>query len=401
VPHRILLLQNEIRGYAWGSRTALAELTGRSSPAPGPEAELWMGAHPGAPSKLSPEGAEIGLDAWIRRDPDGVLGAEVARRFDAELPFLLKVVAPDRALSIQAHPDAEQAREGFARENAAGLTLDAPNRNYRDCHHKPEIVCALTPFDAMCGFRPIDEIVAGVGALSLPGLREALAALEADRSRRGLADFFRGVMTRSAEARTALAHQVAEQAARGAGDADTCRCAVWLAEQYPGDPGVLAPFLLNAVRLEPGEALFLPAGELHCYLSGVAMEAMANSDNVLRGGLTPKHMDVPELLRTLSFRDGRPPVLRPRQLAPGLAVYDTPVAEFELAVLRPRPDRPVRCTGRSSVEILFCAEGEAQLLDDRREVVALPRGAAALVPAAVPTLLVEGDAKLFRAGVPG
>ena len=395
----IHLLRNQIRSYAWGSHTALAELTGRASPTAEPEAELWMGAHPGAPSKLVTGRGELPLGDWIREDPVAVLGSEVSRRF-GELPFLFKVVAPDRALSIQCHPNAEQAREGFARENAVGLAPDAPNRSYRDPHHKPELVCALTPFDALCGFRPIDEILDGLAALELPALREVLAAFAADRTQRGLARCFRAVMTRSRDERALLADQVAEAAGRGAGEAEACQRAVSLAQEYPGDAGVLAPFLLNPLQLAPGEALFLPAGELHCYLRGMAVELMANSDNVLRGGLTPKHVDVPELLRTLSFRSGRPTLLRPRELAPGNDVYDTSVDEFQLTVLRPRPQRPVSCRDHGSVAILFCAEGSASLAGEGAAPLALARGAAALVPASLQGLRVEGDAVVYRAGVP-
>ncbi|MDJ0849917.1 MAG: mannose-6-phosphate isomerase, class I [Myxococcota bacterium] len=398
---QIHLLSNPIRDYAWGSRQALAELTGRPAPAPGPEAELWMGAHPSSPSTVRSGEGEVPLDAWIRRDPSALLGAAVAERFGGELPFLFKVVAPDQALSIQSHPDAAQAREGFARENAAGMPLDDPARSYRDPHHKPELVCALTPFEALCGFRPIGEIQGGVAALGLPSLRQALAALGRDRTRRGLARFFGDVMTRAPEARRELAHEVAEEAARGAGEPRACALVVSLAKQYPGDPGVLAPLLLNQIELAPGEGLFLPAGELHCYLRGTAVEVMANSDNVLRGGLTPKHVDVPELLRTLSFRSGRPPVLRPCERAPGEAVYEAPVAEFHLSVLRPEPGRPVVCEAAHSAEILFCAEGAAEIVDlGRNERTPLARGAAAFVPACAASHRLEGRATVYRVGVP-
>ena len=220
-------------------------------------------------------------------------------------------------------------------------------------------------------------------------------------SRAGLARFFADIMTRAPGERSELAQQVAVEAARGSGEPAACERTVWLAEQYPGDPGVLAPFLLNVIELEPGEALFLPAGELHCYLRGMAIEAMANSDNVMRGGLTLKHVDVPELLRTLSFRDTRPAVLRPREVAPGEAVYDTPAPEFRLSVLRPVPERSVACAGEGKAAILLCTEGAAQLVDEAHdERVPLPRGAAAFVPAALSRYRVEGEATVYRAAVP-
>jgi len=403
-PPSVHLLHNTIRDYAWGSRSALAELMGRPAPTPRPEAELWMGAHPGAPSRLRAGDGECGLDAWIARDPARVLGAGVGERFGGELPFLFKVVAPDEALSIQTHPGAAQAREGFERENAAGMAPDAPNRSYRDPHHKPEIVCALTPFEAMCGFRAVPEILEGLGGLALPELEPALASLRQAPDRHGLARFFEGVMTRAPAERSRLARQAAEAAGAAleratGGDTDACRCAVGLAEQYPGDPGVLAPFLLNLLELAPGEALFLPAGELHCYLRGVAVEAMANSDNVLRGGLTPKHVDVPELLRTLTFGTGAPPVLRPREVAPGEGVYDAPVAEFRLSVLHPTSGRSVPRRELGSAEIVLCTAGTARLVEESGASTALERGSSVFVSAGG-HYVAEGDATLYRVDVP-
>jgi mannose-6-phosphate isomerase len=398
---RVRLLRNPIRDYAWGSKTALAELTGRPSPASGPEAELWMGAHPAAPSLVWDDAGWVSLIEWIRRAPVAMLGAETAERFGPQLPFLFKVLAPERALSVQAHPDAVRARAGFERENAAGLARDDPRRNYRDPNPKTELVCALTRFEALCGFRAVQEIVEGLGALGLDSLERALAELSASPDRDGVARFFADLMTRSPEARTRIAGEVAAAAERGAGDTETREWIVALAREHPRDVGVLAPALLNPVSLGPGEALFLPPGEIHTYLRGLAVEIMGSSDNVLRGGLTPKHVDVPELLATLTFRQGPAPVLRPRPVAPGEAVYDTPAREFALSVLRPSAGAAVVSAGTHSAEILFCAEGEAAVRDlERGEVLPLPRGAAAFVPAAVERYRVEGQAAVFRAGVP-
>jgi mannose-6-phosphate isomerase len=398
---RVRLLRNPIRAYAWGSTTALAELTGRPFPASGPEAELWMGAHPAAPSLVCDDAGRVSLLEWIRRAPVAMLGAEAAARFGAQLPFLFKVLAPECALSIQAHPDAARAREGFERENAAGLAGDDPRRNYRDPNPKSELICALTRFEALCGFRAAEEIVEGLGALGAASLDQALAELRASPGRDGIARFFADVMRRPPEGQARIAREVAEAAGRGAGDAQTREWIVELAREHPRDVGVLAPVLLNLVSLGPGEALFLPPGEIHAYLRGLGVEIMGNSDNVLRGGLTRKHVDVPELLATLTFRQGPAPVLRPRPVAPGEAVYDTPAREFVLSVLRPSSSSSVGSAGPHSAEILFCAEGEAAVRDlARDEVLPLPRGAAAFVPAAVERYRVEGQAAVFRAGVP-
>jgi mannose-6-phosphate isomerase len=398
---RIRLLRNPIRDYDWGSRTALAELMGRPSPAPHPEAELWMGAHPAAPSEVFEDSGWVSLVEYIRRAPREVLGPEVAAAFGGELPFLFKVLAPERPLSIQTHPDAEQARAGFARENDAGLALDDPRRSYRDPNPKPELICALTRFEALCGFRPLPEILDGVGALRAASLEAALADLRDTPGPEGLARFFGEIMTRPPDERRRIAEEVAEAADRGQGNPAVLRWARELAGQYPGDVGVLGPLLLNHVELAPGQALFLAAGELHSYLCGVGVELMANSDNVLRGGLTPKHVDVPELLKTLSFRPGRPPILEPRPVSAGEAVYETPAHEFVLSVLRPAAGAGVESRNRRCVEILFCAEGQAEVRDAKRtKAMVLPRGAAALVPGVVECYRVEGHATVFRAGVP-
>jgi len=394
---RIRLLRNPIRHYAWGSRTLLADLMGRSSPSDEPEAELWMGSHPAAPSWLEDDAGERTLGDWLADDPAGRLGADVSERFEGELPFLFKVLAPEQALSIQAHPDARQAREGFARENAAGIPLDAPHRLYRDPHPKPELICALEPFHVLCGFRARDEITAGLAALEVPSLDPDLRALASGGPADGLARLLAGLLERDAPERRALAGEVAA-AARSEAAAH-----VWvrrLAEQHPGDPSVLAPLLLNLLTLEPGQALFLGAGEIHAYLGGLAVELMANSDNVLRGGLTPKHVDVAELLRTLTFREGPPPVLEARPVSPGVARYETPAREFALSRLRPRPGAPVPGSESRGAEILLCVAGAVAVVVDDEAPVALRPGQAAFVPADARPYRVEGDGEGFRAGVP-
>lgn len=390
----IRLLSNPIQAYSWGSRTALAELLGRPQGGE-PQAELWMGAHPRAPSRVRTPGGEVPLDAWIARDPVAVLGRRTAERFGA-LPFLFKVLAAEEPLSLQAHPDLEQARTGFARENAAGVPVDAPERCYRDANHKPELICALTRFQALSGFREADAILAAFETLGVPGLAAPLEAL-----RRGgdaaVAPLFHALMTLDAGARGALVARAAERARR-AGTSDAAqRWVAQLAEAHPADVGALAPLLLNVVELAPGQAMFLPAGQLHSYLSGVGVEIMANSDNVLRGGLTPKHIDVPELLRTLSFRSGPVDVLEPRPGRPGECCYDTPAEEFALSVVEVSAGTVFEADAERDVEILLCTEGSASI--EGREVLALRRGDCALVPAAAGAYRIEGDAVLYRAMV--
>ena len=398
---RIRRLRNPIREYAWGSRTALAELLGEPVPAPRPQAELWMGAHPVAPSEVQHDSGWMPLGDWIRNDPTEVLGAAVVGEFGDELPFLLKLITAEQPLSLQAHPDAAQARSGFERENRAGIPIAAPQRSYRDPNPKPELLCALTPFAALCGFRDPAEIVEQVDALRAHRLTALLGGLRSRPDRGSLAEFFRAWMELAAVEREAVLDDV--QAAVEAGEGDP-RVKGWirkLAAAHPGDPGVLAPLFLNALELRPGEALYLGAGELHAYLHGAGVEIMANSDNVLRGGLTAKHVDVPELLAALSFATGPPEIRTPRPCGPIASVYGTPASEFELAVLRLSAGVPLEVAASHAVEILLCTQGRAELEHKASgDVTPLSRGAAALATAAAGSYRIRGEAVIYRASVP-
>jgi mannose-6-phosphate isomerase len=393
----VLVLDNPVQNYAWGSRTAIAEFLGRPSPAARPEAELWIGAHPKAPSRVVDPKGLGSLDDVIRRDPVAVLGRRVCDRFGEELPFLFKVLAAAEPLSIQAHPSQLQARAGWQRENETGVPVDAPHRNYRDPNHKPELVCALTPFVALQGFRAAADIVRNLRGLAIAQVAEALDRLAHEPGPAALRAVFAGLLTLDAEEMRPVLRRAATVTMRP-GD----RAWAWvgkLLERYPGDIGALAPLYLNLVTLSPGEALYLPAGELHAYLEGTALEIMANSDNVLRGGLTPKHVDVQELLGTLVFESRAPQVLEAVATAPGERVYHTPAREFELAVLEARPDRAFVAEFRQEVEVLLGLEGNAVLVaGDARWP--LDRGRSVLVAAALATYRIEGQGKVARARVP-
>ncbi|HKC29826.1 MAG TPA: mannose-6-phosphate isomerase, class I, partial [Jatrophihabitans sp.] len=283
----VFALDGVLRRYNWGSPTAIPRLLGME-PDGRPVAELWFGAHPDDPAFAPAHGST--LDQLIAAEPQRLLGAEVVERFGPRLPYLLKVLAADKALSIQVHPNREQAREGFAREDAAGIPRDAPERNYRDDNHKPELLCALTPFDALCGFRPVAETQQLLASLDVAELAFVADALRGPDPLRAA---FTALLTHPDPAPI-----VAAVRARVADATDGPAYAARLAAQdAPDDVGVALTLLLNYVRLEPGEAIFLGAGNVHAYLRGTGVEIMANSDNVLRCGLTSKHVDVPELLK--------------------------------------------------------------------------------------------------------
>ena len=392
---RIARLENPIRDYAWGSRTAIARLLGEPVPAAGPQAELWMGAHPGAPSHAEVEGRRVSLAELVAEAPDAILGPRVLARFGPRLPFLAKLLAAAEPLSIQAHPDARQAREGFARENALGIPLDSEKRSYRDASHKPELLVALEPFEALRGFRPPEEIRRLAERLGAPALLSSVAAaLERPAPLEAL---FAGLLRLDAGRRRELVAEAARASA--ASDDPTLAWIARLDRLHPGDSGSLAPVLLQHLRLAPGDGIFLPPGELHTYLGGLALEVMASSDNVLRGGLTRKHVDVEELLRILRFEPASARVLRPEPGAGGAAVYRTPAAEFELALLRLAPGRGFAVGGERGVEVLLCTRGTATV-DAAGGPLALGCGQSCLVPAAAGDYAVSGDADLYRVAVP-
>jgi mannose-6-phosphate isomerase len=359
------LLDNPVRPYSWGSRTVIAELLGQEVPSPHPQAELWFGAHPGDPSHLvGADGSRTSLLDAIAADPAGHLGPDRAARWDDRLPFLLKVLAADEPLSLQAHPSAEQAAAGYASEEAAGIGRDAPERNYRDPNHKPEIVCALTEFHALVGFREPTATVALLRDLDVPALAGHAELLAGQPDAHGLRALFTTWITLPQSSLDTLVPALQEGCVRLAGASEEfsaeARTVLELSERYPGDAGVLAAVLLHRVTLAPGEALYLPAGNLHAYLSGAAVELMANSDNVLRGGLTPKHVDVPELLKVLDFTAPAPAVLTGTPDG-GWVRYDTPTSEFRLRRWEGRPDTGEVAVPACGPRILVCTDGAAEV----------------------------------------
>ncbi|MFF4872428.1 mannose-6-phosphate isomerase, class I [Streptomyces sp. NPDC090109] len=356
-------LVNTVRPYAWGSTTAIPELLG-TAPTGEPQAEMWMGAHPGAPSRT-----ERGpLNELIDADPVRELGERTVERFGPRLPFLFKILAAGAPLSLQVHPDLDQARSGFAAEEAAGIPVDAPHRTYKDAHHKPELICALTPFEGFCGFRAPADAADLIAALGVDSLKPYVDLLHAHPEEAALREVLTALLTADPEE---IAHTVAEATAAadrlGGAHAPYAR----LAHHYPSDPGVIAAMLLHHVRLQAGEALYLGAGVPHAYLDGLGVEIMANSDNVLRCGLTPKHVDVPELLRIVRFDPADPAVLRPEASPSGEEVYETPTDEFRLSrfvraegaapndLTAPTPQILLAVAGRPAAGDLTLAPGES------------------------------------------
>ncbi|MGW1600107.1 mannose-6-phosphate isomerase, class I [Streptomyces eurythermus] len=378
-------LDNTIRPYAWGSPTAIPQLLG-VEPTGEPQAEMWMGAHPGAPSR-TPRGTLVEV---VEADPERELGSRAVARFGPRLPFLLKLLAAGAPLSLQVHPDLEQARAGYADEERRGVPADAPHRNYKDANHKPELICALTEFDGLCGFRDPVEAAGLLDGLGVDSLKPYVDLLHAHPEDAALREVLTAVLTADPDE---MAHTVAEATAACTRLGGAYAPYADIAHHYPGDPGVIAAMLLNHVRLQPGEALYLGAGIPHAYLNGLGVEIMANSDNVLRCGLTPKHVDVPELLRIVRFEPSDPGVLRPEASPEGEEVYETPTDEFRLSRYVLPEGGPARDLTRDTPQILLCTAGAVRAGEHE-----LGPGQSVFVPAGEQAE-ISGAGTIFRATV--
>jgi mannose-6-phosphate isomerase len=418
---RIYRLENPVQRYSWGSVDGITKTIGIANPGGGPLAELWMGAHPSAPSKTIVDGAKIGLDELIARSPRETLGESVADNFGNSLPFLFKVLSAGTPLSIQAHPSKRKAQLGFERENLGGIPVDAAERNYRDPNHKPEMAVALTRFEFICGFRPIEEIIENMRLVAPGEFERALERLERDPSHVELSVFFYGLMSADERAHegflasaskgivSALDSGKVPERSEGA-----FRWALRIMEFFPGDIGAILPLLLNHTVLEPGQAAFIAPGELHAHLAGTCLEIMANSDNVIRGALTKKFIDLPELVSVLSFKHELLQPVSPSPVAPYEEAYPVFVPDFRISKISIGPgDRYVRSS--RGPEILLCGSGAAEIgctggklgREDAKssESLVLKRGEAAFVAAdacdySLAAADAGGGAVVFRASVP-
>ncbi|MGW0033961.1 mannose-6-phosphate isomerase, class I [Streptomyces sp. NPDC003314] len=390
----ISLLAPVVRTYSWGSHTAIPALLGQR-PNGEPQAELWFGAHHAAPSPLTGRPGTPDLATAIAADPAAELGTPSLAAHGPQLPFLLKLLAADRALSVQVHPTREQARAGHDREEAAGIPLDAPHRTFKDRNHKPELLCALGPFEALCGFRDPADTAGLLDALSVPGLRPWSALLRSRPQRDALGHTLRAALDAPEGLVRAVSTALSPLAASPGPWSTAAAAYATVAHDFPGDPGLLAALLLNHVRLDAGEALYLGAGVPHAYLRGTGVEIMANSDNVLRCGLTDKHVDTGLLNDIVDLASTAPSALRPTPTAMvGEELYDCPATEFALS----RVD-----TGADAVwvtdagpQVLLCLAGEAHL----RPGPVLSAGTAAFIPAGSPCAVSGAGSVLYRARVP-
>lgn len=385
-------LHGTIQHYAWGTHDAIPSLLGRE-PDGRPHAEYWLGAHPASPSRTD----AAALDTLIRSDPS-LLGERVHGAFGPTLPFLMKVLSARHALSIQAHPSREQAQEGFARENAARIPVDSPERVYSDDWPKPEVLIALDEFETLSGFRdPLTTAALFSGLGLADDLASVIGPLTERKGSAALAEVFLDALSLAGE-RAHLIDVTVAAAMRHASDpgpvGDFARTAVELDEVFPGDRAILAGLLMNRVVLQPGEALYVPAGHMHAHLRGTGIEVMGSSDNVIRGGLTPKHVDVSELVRVVEFEPGEPQILLPKRVRAGVERYPTPCPEFDVWRVCPTAAAEVVVPGKRSARILLVVDGALQVTTDGTSLN-LARGEAALLGADEDPSVLSGQGIAF------
>ena len=389
--NHIYKMENPIKDYPWGSHTAINEFYNISNINDQPQAEMWMGCHPNGSSQLiDAENNKINIDDFIKQAPETVLG-DAFNKF-GELPFLFKVLAADKPLSIQVHPSKIRAEEGCAAENLAGIPVSSPNRNFKDPNHKPELVFAVTPFNALNGFRPFNDIVELFNGLVLAPLQNEIAGFKKLPSGDSLRVLFEALLILEGEAKKAAIAELLTYAANQTSLVfETIK---QLAAMYPDDMGIFSPLLLNVVKLNPGEAMFLYAETPHAYLQGLALEVMANSDNVLRAGLTPKYIDIDALISNIRFDVTEPEnILMQPEVSGNQAKYPIPVQDFSFSILTNESslNENIHMT---SASVLFCEHGQFEVAC-AQNAVTVEKGESVFVPASASAISVTGSGRIM------
>lgn len=388
----ILRLKGKIQHYAWGGTTFLPGLLHIENADGRPCAEYWLGVHPSAPAMVEVDGAALPLSELIKNNPNEYIGTAVHQLF-GELPYLLKVLDVKDMLSIQVHPTKEEAKKGFEAEEAAGIPVDAPHRNYKDSNHKPEVMVALSPFYLLHGFKPDQKLRETL--TNTPGF-EALLPVYNSGGYKGL---YRHVMEMpQADVDSLLLPLVAHEINN---PADKSLPGYWVAKLYGGgapagdiDRGIFSIYFFNIVHLQPGEAIFQGAGIPHAYLEGQNIELMANSDNVLRGGLTPKHIDLAELMKHTLFEAVEPKVMQGNEMNPVETFYPCPVPDFAISAIRLNGQLYQKTS--LSAEIYLVVKGEVSVGNQGR----WSSGEAFYARPGTEVNLVGDGALLYKAFVP-
>ena len=385
-------MNNVIQDYAWGSHTSIEMLFDIKNTTGKPQAELWMGAHPNGCSLVTINGESILLSDLINEDKEAFLSSPTAQNF-GELPYLFKVLAAEKALSIQVHPNKQQAVDGYEKEEKAGIELSAFNRNYKDNNHKPELVYALTTYKAMNGFREYEEIISLFTQMALPSISYLVDAFAQEPNAKGLKQFFKEMLSLEGETKEIAVTELVDYATRSS---EGLFVQIQdLSEQYPNDIGLFTPLMLNVITLQPGEAMYLKACTPHAYINGTGLEIMANSDNVLRAGLTPKYMDIDELMSCTEFNSIPKSALlmQPIDIDGGMN-YPIPVDDFKFSVLTPKSELPLTT---QSAEILFAIDEDMTVNHTSGESVCVPKGHSIFIPAYTSKYTLQSLGKVARA----
>nr|WP_321382008.1 mannose-6-phosphate isomerase, class I [uncultured Vibrio sp.] len=400
IKKNLFRLENTIQNYDWGCKTAIQELFDIENIRNEPQAELWMGAHPNGCSKVQWNGKKILLSELIDSDKESFLSPRTASSF-GELPYLFKVLAAGNALSIQVHPSKEEAELGFAKENSLGIDRKHPQRNYRDANHKPELVYALTPYQAMNGFRGFNEIVSLFSRMtelvSTPKVQSLVSQFEQNLTTDGLESFFVGILSLKGEDKRQAIDGLMTFAHECCGrDVQDNELAVILelAKTYPGDIGLFSPLILNVLTLQPGETMYLDARTPHAYLKGTGLEVMANSDNVLRAGLTSKHIDVEELAQCTLFEEKpKNKLLIQPSLEGNKQSYSIPVPDFEFDCFVQATNDVVKV---DSAEIVFAIDSEVEVYHPSGEFILLKKGESVFIPAYAKEYTLCSEGRIAR-----
>jgi mannose-6-phosphate isomerase len=397
----IALLKNPVQEYAWGSRTFIQKLLRESSPKGKPLAELWMGTHPHGPSQVFWEGKWILLSRLIQESPERILGEGIARRFCNQLPFLFKVLAAAKPLSIQCHPNLKQAMVGFQKEERCGIGPSSPERNYRDQNHKPEIFCALRPSWVLKGFRTPVEIRSVIKKLMLSSSLDGISPALGKGLGKSLRAFFAALIELDHQRQRELISKTVRSIKKASDRDPAFAWVIKLNRVFPDEVMVLSPLLLNLIHLKPGEAVMINPGTLHAYLAGAGVELMANSDNVLRAGLTPKTKDVAELLQIVNFHQEDAKILGAEKRDGAEWSYPSEAKEFALSLISTTKHTPHVSSRTHSSEIMICVAGRGRITDLRPgKTLSLSRGVSLFVPASVGQYRIEGRATIYKASVP-
>ncbi len=391
--HSFFPMENKIQNYAWGSTSSIHDLFGFENKSLQPQAEVWMGTHPKGCSMVTFDQHLMPLSELININKSAYLSSEIAQEF-GDLPFLFKILAADKALSIQVHPSKNQAEKGFEKEEKAKIPLTADHRNYKDTNHKPELVYALTDYQAMNGFRKYDEIMGFFVALNILELADLVNDFSHALTPQGLKTFFSGLLTLSEQRKHNALDQLLTYA-QAHQDQIAFALIIDLNHQYPYDVGLFSPLLLNVITLQSGEAMYLSANTPHAYIKGTGLEIMANSDNVLRAGLTPKHIDVNELVECTNFI---PIAFENLILSPqkeGLCDnYPIPVGDFNFGIIHSPKETAIEVLG---AEILMAIDSDLELCNQAGDVMTLPKGHSVFVPAYIESYLLSSNGRVARA----